>query len=172
MLKILFIKLFIFSFLICYAQQTILFLNLETKKTVSYTLPKKVLCITGSGKYKKLILTKITGDTLWFDDIKNKNQSYYSKYSNIKSIKFSNPWDGMTSVMTGGFGFLAVFSGFLTIQGITNDAVFFKAATPILIPICVLSSITTYYLYSLLTKYMSPTNWKIYVKEIQHFNKS
>ena len=63
--------------LLCNAQQSVMFLNYVTKTQEIYTLPRTVICVTASGKNKRLILTKITGDTLHFDDIKDKDQSYF-----------------------------------------------------------------------------------------------
>ncbi|MFZ4798439.1 MAG: hypothetical protein ACOYMA_13160 [Bacteroidia bacterium] len=168
MLKLLFIIIFIFSLLLCNAQQSVMFLNYVTKKQEIYTLPRTVICVTASGKNKRLILTKITGDTLHFDDIKDKNQSYYSKFSNIKSIRFLSNWDGVNSLLVAGSGSIAFVSAFLTIDGLKNEDSFAQGAAIVLIPICIVSSICTFGFNSLISKEMSPKSWKMYVKDLQN----
>lgn len=70
MLKLLFVQLFLLAFLLCNAQQRIMFLNksekVDSNKIKFYKYPKEVSCEFTNGTKKRLILEKLVGDSLIF----------------------------------------------------------------------------------------------------------
>lgn len=70
MLKLVFVNIFLFGFLLCNAQQRIIFINSEDNMLIEkinfYKYPKEVSCEFTNGTKKRLILEKLVGDSLIF----------------------------------------------------------------------------------------------------------
>ncbi|MFA9212358.1 MAG: hypothetical protein ACEQSR_00735 [Candidatus Methylacidiphilales bacterium] len=96
------------------AQQVITFLDKQETIADQYRLPQKVTLKSNTGKFLEAILTNVNGDTLYFKSLKDRNEEFSMRYSQIKSIKFHH--NAEAPLYIGKYAFFALGTG-LTFMG-------------------------------------------------------
>ncbi|MFZ4797446.1 MAG: hypothetical protein ACOYMA_08115 [Bacteroidia bacterium] len=104
--------------LLCNAQQKIAFIENKTFKEVNYTLPQKVELVDNNGHYKRLVLEKVVGDSLFFSDLKLKDVFYSCYYYDLKHIQFHKKNEALNQFFTVSFAASAGYFGLLSVMSL------------------------------------------------------
>ncbi len=100
-----------FGFMFANSQQVVSFLNKSKTKVHKYSLPQKVTLKSNTGKFLEALLINVNGDTLYFKSLKNRDNEFSIRYSQIKSIKFHN--NAEVPLNIGRFAFIALGNGLI-----------------------------------------------------------
>lgn len=114
MLKYVILCIFCIGFMSTNTQQVVSFLNKSKTKVHKYSLPQKVTLKSNTGKFLEALLINVNGDTLYFKSLKNRDNEFSIRYSQIKYIKFHH--NAEVPLYIGKYAFIALGTG-LTLVG-------------------------------------------------------
>jgi len=159
---LLFIKLFVFGFLLCNAQQKIMFLekgNQQEIEGIVYTLPISVTCTFGHGVKKQLVLTKVQGDSFYFEKYYNQASNFNCSIKSVGKIKFHKKSENFLYFMRGSLIASSVFFTAVTI------GVFMESPPYVLFiaPFTALNFVVSSAIGKKLPKSYIIQNWKLHV---------
>ena len=159
---LLFIKLFVFGFLLCNAQQKIMFLekgNQQEIRNSIYTLPTAVTCTFGNKVKRDLVLEKVQGDSFYFEQYYNQEANYDCLIKSVGKIKFHKKSENFLYFIDGAFIASASFLTFGTLVTMFN----YPPIAFVFGPIAALNIVIVVAISKKLPKSYIIQNWKIHV---------
>ena len=159
---LLFIKLFVFGFLLCNAQQKIMFLEKGNQQEIGgivYTLPVSVTCTFGHGLKRQLVLYKVQGDSFYFEQYYNQEANYNCLIKSVGKIKFHKKNEELLYLIDGALITSASFLTFGTFVGLFN----YPPIAFVLGPIAALNIVIVVAIGKKLPKSYIIQNWKLHV---------
>lgn len=159
---LLFIKLFLFGFLLSNAQQKIMFLekgNQQEIRNIIYTLPIAVTCTFGNSIKRDLVLEKVQGDSFYFEKYYNQEANYDCLIKSVGKIKFHKKNEELFYIIDGALITSASFLSFVTFVGLFN----YPPIAFVLGPIAALNIVIVVAISKKLPKSYIIQNWKLHV---------
>lgn len=162
MKSLLFIKLFVFGFLLCNAQQKIMFLEKGNQQEIGnsiYTLPTAVTCTFGNKVKRDLVLEKVQGDSFYFEQYYNQEANYDCLIKSVGKIKFHKKSEKFLYFFYGGFWASSVFFSFVSLVAYKSE----PALSIFIIPFTALNFVMVSAIGEKLPKSYIIQNWKLHV---------
>lgn len=158
----------ILSSQLCKAQQRISFIENNTYKTITHTLPQEVKCIDVFGNHKKMVLEKVVDNILFFKDLKIKDKEFKCKYSDLKSIRFYKKNQEFNQCFAYSFGASAVYFGLLSVLSlgaiashVSQEDGYLYIMAGFSTPVAILSGVIAHVNNKEISKPIPRKNWKL-----------
>ena len=155
----------------CFAQQKIVFEkihdNFKEHLKKEYALPKSVTCTFKNGTQHRLVLEKVTGDSLIFRKYYNQTQNFDCVFSSLIAIKIYNKDEKVLCLLFTGF---ALTTASLITAAILNNHPQVESGDPSLFYANLFSMATIFPITgAIITAAYFPKNyklnkWKLYAK--------